>query len=643
MCGICGIFNFGAGKIIEKETLQQMCNILKHRGPDSEGYYLSPALGENRQPSIGLGVRRLAIIDLETGEQPIYNENKSVVIVYNGEIYNFLELRTQLELKGHKFYTKTDTETIVHLYEDYGTKCLQYLRGMYAFALWDDKKKQLFLARDRLGKKPLYYTVVNNSFIFASEIKSILKYKNFTPEVDLEAIHLFLTYQYIPSPKTIYKNVYRLPPATYLLINTTGKIQIEKYWHIDFTKKLRITFKDACDEIKRILTEATKLRMISDVPLGVFLSGGHDSSTIVGLMSQLSNKPVKTFSIGFEEEDFSELRYARIVARHFNTDHHEFILKPQFIEILPKIIWHYDQPFADPSALPTYCVANVTRKYVTVALNGDGGDENFAGYLRYKAMKWSEYFSLPFQLVGKNLTMKFASLISPIGSLTASSIFRYIHRLLSALPDNPARRNLLWHCFFDNETKNSIYSDYMRKLFIKNDAYNYLLETFERACANDIIDRILYTDITTYLPECLLVKMDVATMANSLEARSPLLDHKMFEFTAQLPSNWKLHGLTTKYILKQTFKDFLPKKILTRGKQGFGIPVGKWFRCELKDYIKSILLDRATLSRGYFNKEGIKQLINEHITAKRDHGYRLWALLVLELWHRIFVDKNMSF
>ncbi|MBU2568328.1 MAG: asparagine synthase (glutamine-hydrolyzing), partial [Elusimicrobia bacterium] len=388
MCGICGIYNFGNKKPVESGTIEKMCNIIKHRGPDDKGIYT--------EKNFGFGMRRLSIIDLQTGNQPIFNEDKSISVILNGEIYNFQELREELEKKNHKFHTKSDTETIVHLYEEYGHNCVLHMRGMFAFALWDKKNDLLFIARDRLGKKPLYWTQKNGSFIFASEIKAILAgagMEGATPEINLSAIDLYLTYQYIPSPMTIFKNIHRLPPASYLVCSGSGIKKIEKYWHLDFTKKTSMTFPEACNYTRQILTEATKLRMISDVPLGAFLSGGHDSSIVVGLMSHLSSAPIKTFSIGFEDEAFSELPYARLVADRFKTEHHELIVKPQFVEILPKIIWHYDQPFADTSALPSYYVSEITRKHVKVALNGDGGDENFGGYLRYKAMKGTMYFS----------------------------------------------------------------------------------------------------------------------------------------------------------------------------------------------------------------------------------------------------------
>ncbi|OGS44957.1 MAG: asparagine synthase (glutamine-hydrolyzing) [Elusimicrobia bacterium RIFOXYD2_FULL_34_15] len=628
MCGIIGLYNFGNSKPIEKHILQKMCDVIKHRGPDSEGIFFNN--------STGLGIRRLAIIDLQTGNQPIHNEDKTLWLVLNGEIYNFLELREKLE-KNHTFYTKTDTEVIIHLYEQYGEKCVEHLRGMFAFAIWDEKNKKLFVAKDRVGKKPLYYTSVNGSFIFASEIKSILEYLNKTPEIDLEAIDLYLTYQYIPSPKTIFKNIKSLLPAHTLTCDKNGNINTEKYWDLDFTRKTDLSFGEACEKTKSILTEATKLRMISDVPLGAFLSGGHDSSIIVGLMSRLSTQPVKTFSIGFDEAEFSELKYAKIVANHFKTDHHEFIVKANFIDILPKLAWHYGQPYADSSALPSYFVSNETRKHVTVALNGDGGDETFGGYLRYKAMKGSMFFSFPFQMLGSNLTKKIASFI-PYSE--EKRFFRYMKRMISALSNSPELRNLQWHYYFSNEAKEKLYTNSMKQNF-NNNTYKYLAGIFKNAPANNTMDRTFYTDIKAYLPECLLVKMDIASMANSLEARSPFLDHKVMEFSASLPPSWKVHGLTTKYILKKTFNNFLPKEIINRKKMGFGIPVGKWFRNEWKNYFIETVMSKKALERGYFKKESLEQLFKEHQESKRDNGYRLWALLMLELWHRVYVDKSV--
>jgi len=639
MCGIVGIYNFGNNRPVDKTVLKKMCDVLRHRGPDDEGFYLSSQVHKSTSLQIGLGIRRLAVIDLETGHQPIHNEDKTIWIVLNGEIYNYQTLSETLRAKGHCFYTKTDTETVIHLYEEYGTDCLKYLRGMFAFALWDAREEKLFIARDRVGKKPLVYTEKDGCFYFASEIKALLEIPGLEKEINLGAIDLFLTYQYIPSPITIFKKIKRLPPASFLICTKMRIERIEKYWDLDFRKKLKISFTKACEQIKNILTESTKLRLISDVPLGAFLSGGHDSSIIVGLMAKNLTKPVKTFSIGFLEEDFSELKYARIVAKHFSTDHTEIIVQPKMTEILPKLIWYYDQPFADTSIIPSYYVAQATRKYVTVALNGDGGDENFCGYLRYPAIKLASMF--PFEIFGSDFYQNLGRLIPLVETTLSTHKLRYLRRFFTALGESAPVRNVLWHCFFTNELKDFIYSDFM-KLEIKKNAYDYLVNTYHLAKAKDLIDKISYTDITTYLPEDLLVKMDIAGMANSLEARSPFLDHQLIEFTASIPSNWKLKGITTKYILKKTFEDFLPKEILQRGKQGFGLPIGKWLRDDLNEFVKSILFSEKAQRRKCFNWQNIKILVNRHLEGKEDHGYRLWALVVLELWHKIFIDKEIK-
>lgn len=628
MCGIAGVYNFGCQVSPDPAGLKKMCDVIRHRGPDDEGFFVSG--------TVGLGMRRLAIIDLATGDQPICNEDKTVQVVLNGEIYNFQELRRDLE-RMHRFSTRSDTEVIVHLYEEYGEACVEKLRGMFAFALWDEKKGILFIARDRVGKKPLYYTLSNGALVFGSEIKSILSYTRHTPELDPESLDLYLTYQYVPSPRTIFRGIHSLPPAHTLICDRQGRIVTKKYWDLDFSSKTTLSFADACVCTKDLLTEATRLRMISDVPLGAFLSGGHDSSIIVGLMSSLSKTPVKTFAVGFEEEEFSELHYARLVARHFNTDHREFILKANYVDLLPKIVWHYGQPFADSSALPSYLVSQETRKHVTVALNGDGGDESFGGYLRYKAMKASLYFSLPFRLLGSSAMSRIAQWVPHTETTKGRNMFRYASRLLSALAEPPEIRNVYWFSFFTPAAKERLYTDHFKSL-LQGNAIDYLKNIFMQAPAKDIMDRTFYTDIKAYLPECLLVKMDIASMANSLEARSPFLDHKVMEFSASLPSQWKLHGLTTKYILKKTFDSLLPKEITRRGKMGFGIPVGRWFRGEWKEQFRDIVLSPAALSRGYFKKEALETMYNEHISGRRDHGYRMWSLLVLEHWHRQYLN-----
>jgi len=635
MCGICGIVNFN-NKPIDTELLKKMNNMLYHRGPDEEGFFISS------KANVGFGIRRLSIIDLETGSQPIYNEDKSIAIVLNGEIYNFLELRRELE-KKHRFKTKSDVEAVVHLYEEKGIDCLQNLRGMFALAIWDGNKKQLFLARDRIGKKPLYYTWLNGNFYFASEIKSFLAIPEFKKEINRKAIDLFLTYQYIPAPYTIWQNVYKVEAANFLCLDEEKRVIVKNYWDVDFREKTNLSFEESKERIRELLREATKLRMISDVPLGAFLSGGHDSSIVVGLMSEISSKPIQTFSIGFKEEEFSELRYARLIAKKFKTEHHEFIVEPKYIEILPKIVWHYDQPYADPSALPSYYISKMTRQFVKVALNGDGGDENFAGYLRYRALAISRYIGFLAKFFPEKLIDLLEKILPQKISAPNRKPWEEAVKFLRPLKQPLHRQNLLWHAYFTEEQKKYVYSDEMKKNLSKHDAYLYFENCFFESKATEFIDKILYTDIKTYLAENLLVKMDVASMANSLEARSPFLDHKFVEFTASLPWDWKLRGLDTKFILKETFKNFLPAKILRRKKQGFGIPLGQWFRNQWKDFLQETIFSSKAISRNYFNIKNLKVLVEDHIYGRKDHGYCLWALLMLELWHRVFVDGDINY
>lgn len=634
MCGICGILNFKNAEPVNPEILRRMNSLMIHRGPDGEGYYFS----RRDTISLGLGIRRLAIIDLQTGDQPIYNEDKSIAIVLNGEIYNFQELRQEMENKGHKFYTKTDTETIVHLYEEYGTDCLKYLVGMFAFALWDNKNQKLFIARDRLGKKPLFYLEQNGIFAFASELRCLLELPvNFS--LNYEAIDLFLLYQYIPSPYSIFNEIKKLPPASYLTIDKTKSIKIEKYWQINFLSPRQKKFTRAQEEFAELFYQATKLRLISDVPLGAFLSGGIDSSLVVAQMSEISSEPIKTFTIGFSEKDFSEIEYARTISKIFNTEHREFIVQPDAIEVLPKLVWHYSEPFADPSALPSYYVARQTKKYVTVALNGDGGDENFGGYLRYLALRISEWTK---KIPGLVTFLKFLAQIDFLKNLSGKKLGKYFQRFSSALELKPAEQNLFWHSFLNRYWREKIYSPQMKeKLSNRISAENYLLDKFFTAPAKTILEKSFYADITGYLPECLLVKMDIATMANSLEARSPFLDHRLVEWAATLPVDWKIHNFTTKYFLRKLLSRKVPGQIWRRRKQGFGIPLNEWFRKELSDYVREILFSPLARKRGYFNFTELEIMFQQHQQKISDHGYKLWALLILELWHQIFIDRKI--
>ena len=631
MCGIAGCLHFDSMKGIDRVLLQRMSETLVHRGPDGAGIYLSGP--------VGLAHRRLSIIDLESGRQPMSNENGTLWIVFNGEIYNFQELRGELLSKGYRFKTKSDTEVLLHLYEEKGADCLKDLRGMFAFAIWDALKKTLFLARDRVGKKPLYYYADERRFIFGSEIKAILQDPEVRREVNREALHDYLTLGYTPSPGTMFRGIQKLPPAHSLLVQE-GRIETRCYWTLRHDPKWQGSLAEAEDRLLAELKEAVRIRLVSDVPLGAFLSGGLDSSLVVSLMSELVGKPVKTFTIGFENEDFSEVSFARRVARHLGTEHHEFIVKPDAAAILPKLIWHYNEPFGDSSCIPTYYVAKLAREHVTVALNGDGGDESFAGYDRYKAGKLSQILqgTPPFLL---SLGARACGwLARKPGGGRRSGFLRQQH-FLEAMLQYPrlSERYLRWVSYFMEE-KNALYTDDFKAALASRRTADLFENYFDPRLSLGVVDRLMALDIQTYLPEDLLVKMDVATMANSLEARSPFLDQNVMAFAAGLPEAMKLKGWTGKFILRRLAVKRLPKEIVTRRKMGFAVPIGHWFRTNLRTYLLDTLLDSRSLQRGYFKREAISRVLQEHLEGKEDHSPRVWALLNLELWHRMFIDGD---
>jgi len=632
MCGICGRYNYNDPAPVSREELKKMNDLIIHRGPDDEGYYIAD--------NIGLAMRRLSIIDLAGGHQPMTNEDDSIWVILNGEIYNFQSLREDLVRLGHKFKTKSDTEVIVHLYEEKGTNFVKELRGMFAIALWDSNKKRFILTRDRIGKKPLFYSLNDNFIAFASEMRSILALPEISKDVDLTAIDAYLSLQYIPSPLSIFKSIRKLKPAS-MLVFENGKSEISEYWDLPLNeeKLSYLSLEETKAQLYEELYEATKIRMIADVPLGAFLSGGVDSSVIVALMSKISSKPVKTFSIGFKEEKFSELNYAKEVADMYGTEHTEFIVEANMADVLPKLVWHYSEPYADSSALPSYYVSRETRREVTVALNGDGGDESFGGYLRYVAMKL--YYAMNIMPKGlKRLGLAIANLL-PDGNAPYGIIWRGKKFLQATLSGSFSSTYLATVSYFKTKEKNELLSDEFKNAVGKdlNYAEDYIANLFKKVDNQDLLNKLMYVDLHSYLPECLMTKMDIASMANSLEARSPFLDHKVMEFAFRLPGNLKLRCLNkTKWILKETFKGMLPKSICSRGKQGFGIPLGPWFKGELKDYWFSTCLSEKALNRGYFKKEVLFKIWDEHQKGDRDHGYRLWALLMLELWHNAYLD-----
>ena len=600
-----------------------MTQAIVHRGPDSDGFYMSAG--------IGLGMRRLAIIDVAGGDQPIPNEDESLWLIFNGESHNFPELYAHLIKRGHEFRTRTDSECILHLYEEYGDECVQHLRGQAAFALWDSKKRKLLLARDRMGKKPLYYTVQNNTIYFASELSALLAALPHKPETNLEAIDLYLSLQYIPDPLTAYQSVYKLPPA-HRLIWQNGTARTEKYWDYSYQPKHTASEDELIEELRALLKEAVKMRLISEVPLGAHLSGGIDSSIIVALMAELSDAPVKTFSVGFEEEKFSELEHARSMAQKYSTDHHEFILKYGDIpSTLEKITYHFGEPFADSSAIPLYHISKMTRDHVTVVINGDGGDEDFAGYQRYWLDRYANIYARAPHFLSRRLIPSIANLLPdrsdrPVGQSLVNGLKR-----LHQIPEIDSRASILrWGSFFSPSQRAKLWRPEFK--FRADNAQQLLAEKFD-SVEGSYLDKTLYTDLHMYLPGDLLVKADRMAMAASIEARSPFLDHKLVEWSARVPDQFKVRGRSGKYLLKKAFAGYLPENVRRRhSKQGFGIPVGAWFRGPLHEWSKELLLSDG-LGR-WFEPNTIIELLDEHRTGRMDHGKRIYALSMLALWEK---------
>jgi asparagine synthase (glutamine-hydrolysing) len=609
-----------------------MRDTLSHRGPDDKGYYVGPG--------VALGHRRLSIIDLRPeGRQPMANENNTIQIVFNGEIYNFSEHRNRLISRGHRFRSHTDTEVIIHLYEELGVECLRLLRGMFALAIWDERKQLLFLARDRLGKKPLYYYFDGHRFLFGSEAKAILAYPGISREPDLQALDYYVSFGYVPAPFSVFKGVRKLPPAHYLTFER-GRLEVRRYWQVHYLPKLNISEQEACEQILERLTEAVKIRLISDVPLGAFLSGGIDSSTIVALMSKLGSAPVKTFSIGFREPKYNETQYARLLASKFNTDHHEFIVEPDATSVLERLVWHYDEPYADSSALPTYYLSKLTRDYVTVALNGDAGDENFGGYRRYLSTLIAQHlYGLPTPL------RSMANSVARIGDkffLGKGPFASKLHTLAKVIVTEPRRTYAGMLTIFDAPSRHNLYSDSFAHEINGDAAEQMILRIYDASDADHIVDATLNVDLNFYLPYDLLVKVDIASMAVGLEARSPMVDHEFIEFIARLPTRFKISGITLKAIFKKALRNVLPEQILSRRKMGFGVPLDHWFRGQLSDYLHDILLSSRALGRGYFKPGAVEHVIDAHIGGVANHQYQLWTLLMFELWHRIFLDPAGS-
>jgi asparagine synthase (glutamine-hydrolysing) len=607
-----------------RDLIARMLGVIEHRGPDDEGHYV--------EPGVAMGMRRLAIIDLATGRQPISNEDGSIWIVFNGEIYNYRELRELLLARGHELRTRTDTETIAHLYEDEGERCVERLRGMFAFAVWDRRERRLFLARDRVGKKPLHYALAGRTLVFGSEIKSLLQHPGVKREINLQAISDFLSFGYVPDPATAFAGVRKLPPG-HTLTFKDGLINTRRYWDFDYSRnpgarKPELREEYYIERLRELIAESVRVRLESEVPLGAFLSGGIDSSVVVAMMAR--EMKVKTFSIGFSDSGFDELRYARIAARHFGADHHEFVVTPDVCRLVEEVVWHHDEPFADVSSVPTYVVSKMAREHVTVALSGDGGDEVFAGYERYVVDgRRRRYERIPAFLSRALLR---ASRALPQGA--------YGKRFLRNIALEPAARYVDSVTYFDRDSQLNLFSEDARRALAGYDPARRFERTFAAPVTRSRLERLLYLDSKTYLPGDILVKVDRMSMANSLEMRSPLLDHRLIEFAQTIPASLKLRGPETKYILKRAAAGLIPEEIINRPKQGFDVPIRRWFNHELREMLNDTLNDSRARERGDFNHRAVLAILDEHRRGVRDNSRQLWGLLTLELWRRSFIDRR---
>ncbi len=631
MCGIVGIVDL-AGRPIPESLILRMCEQLAHRGPDERGTVFLPHGGQAGRSgaTAALGIQRLSIIDVQGGHQPIANEDGTVWTVLNGEIYNFQELREELERRGHRFATRSDTEVIVHLYEEEGEAFVSRLDGMFALALWDERSQRLILARDRFGKKPLLYAEAEGRLIFASEFQALLSDESIPRTLDPEALDYYLTYMAIPAPLSIYRAIRKLSPA-HLLIHDRSGTRLQRYWSLAYTPKLAISEADAAERLLELLTKAVRKRLLADVPLGAFLSGGIDSSAVVALMARCSERPVKTFSIGFEEARYNELPHARRVAQAFGCDHREFVVRPNAIEVLPTLVEHFGEPFADSSAIPTYYLSRLTREHVTVALNGDGGDEAFAGYARHAANRLAERWQvMPALVRGPVEWLAGRLLMTPTDRQQHRG---RIGRFFQAASRSRSARYQAWVGVIDEDLKAAVLGS--RNGFSADP--DLVEQLFDQAQALDPVDAALAVDTAFYLPTDLLVKMDIMSMANSLEARSPFLDHHLVEFVARLPSAMKLRRLTSKALLKQVLNGILPEETLHRRKWGFAVPIGAWFRTELREFLQDHLGSAHCVRDGLLHHNAVAALVDAHVSGRADYTHQLWTLLNLELWYRRFI------
>ena len=627
MCGICGKLNFDREARVASALLKKMADAIEHRGPDDEGYFASGP--------VGFGFRRLSIIDLNTGHQPLSNEDETVWIVFNGEIYNFQELRDQLTAKGHIFRTKTDTEAIVHLYEEYGPACVERLRGMFAFAIWDERKQQLLLARDRVGIKPLYYWEGPNALLFGSEIKAILADPDCSPDVDSRMIDRFLSFYYVPGEETLLKDVYKLAPGSYMVVRN-GTTSITQYWDLEFAPR-EISLSQAKNQVLSLLEECVRMHMIADVPVGFLLSGGVDSTAMLGFATGKTDHQLRSFTLGFSEPGIIDERpYAQLAAKTYGAEHHEMTISAKdFADFLPKFAWHMEEPVCEPQAVALYYVSRLAKDYVKVLISGEGGDEAFAGYPNYRNLLWLEHAKRALGPLNEVASLALAGLNSIVRS---DRIAKYQQLLVIPFEDYYFSRTSHPKLYFTRMAQELYTADYwqhLNKSFSLEPVKRYL----RRKSGQGFVNQMLYIDTKTSLPDDLLLKADKMTMANSLELRVPLLDHKMLEFAATLPESFKVHGATTKHIAKEALQECVPREILHRKKAGFPVPYASWLRRDLKGWVQSVILDPQAISRGYFKKKSLEQLI-ENDSKYENHQKEILSLVSLELWHRAFADKQ---
>ncbi len=648
MCGIAGILSYDGP--VDAVALRRMTAALRHRGPDDEGFHIEEAA--ERGPRIGLGFRRLSIIDLDGGHQPMCNEDGSVWVILNGEIYNFAALRAELEARGHTFRTRSDTETLVHLWEEHGTDCVDKLNGMFAFALWDARRRALFLARDRMGKKPLYWVDTGRSLLFASELKGLLQHPDCPRNIDRRALAKYLAYEYVPSPWCIFESVHKLP-AAHTLLWESGRTDVRRYWDMHFTGSqngsgngARRHEADYAAELRDRLREAVRLRLVSDVPLGVFLSGGIDSSSIVAMMAELMPPAsIKTFSIGFEDRSFDESSHARRVAQFFGTDHREEVLRPDtMVDILPEVAGFLDEPFADASIVPTYLLSRFTRQHVTVALGGDGGDELLAGYPTFQAARAARFYRVP-RLLHERILQPLAERL-PVSHDNFSLDFK-LKRFLRGVMHRPGVRNQVWLGAFDPIGQAEILggdptADAHGATGRAYDVYDDIARAEAECPSSNPLERLIYLYCRFYLQDDILVKVDRASMACSLEVRAPFLDYTLVEFLNGIPPDLKLRGMQTKYILKRAMSSRLPPGIAGRGKKGFGIPVAKWFRSELRELAGDVLSESRIRRQGILDWPVVARLLDEHWNGVRDNRKQLWTLFVFQLWFDRFTGRPLA-